>query len=44
MKVIEVIPYRSFREKIRIVKTVEGKAKIEIHKDYIYVERTEKGA
>lgn len=44
MKVIEVIPYRTFKEKLRIVKEHEGRGRIEIHSNYIYVERIEKGA
>jgi len=43
MRVIEVIPFKSFRQKMAIVKTYEGKARIEIHSNYIYVEHT-KGA
>ncbi|MDF2878612.1 MAG: hypothetical protein K0S30_1708 [Clostridia bacterium] len=37
MLVIEVIPYRSFKEKIRLTKLYK-KAKVIIYKTYIYVE------
>ena len=37
--VIEAIPYRNFKEKMAITKQFYGKAKIEIYKDYVYVER-----
>lgn len=44
LKVIEVIPFRSFKEKIKIVQQHEGKGKIEIYDNIVYIERTEKGA
>jgi hypothetical protein len=37
--VVEVIPYKSFRERLRITKTAKGKVTIE--KKYIIVERVE---
>jgi len=43
MRIIEAIPYRTFKEKVSIVKSYRGKAKIEIYSSYIYVEHT-KGA
>ena len=39
--VVEVIPYRSFKQKIQLVKRYIGKAKAEIYDTYIYVERIE---
>lgn len=36
---IEIINYRNFKEKMNITKKYRGKAKIEIYKDYVYVER-----
>lgn len=36
---IEIIGYRSFKEKMNITKKYRGKAKMEIYKDYVYVER-----
>lgn len=41
MIVVEAIPYRSFKEKIKIVKSNLGKGKIEVHKTIIYIERFE---
>ena len=41
MLVIEMIPYNSFREKLKITKENDGKARIEVFEDYIYVERRE---
>lgn len=35
---IEVIPYKTFKEKIRITKELKN-CKIEIHKDYILTEK-----
>lgn len=40
-QVVELIPYKSFKERLRIVQALVGKASIEIFKDYIYVERSE---
>ena len=37
--VIETEEYRSFKEKIAITQKYRGKAKMEIYKDYIYVEK-----
>ncbi|WP_291548031.1 hypothetical protein [Clostridium sp. HMP27] len=42
MIVIEVIPYRTFKEKIKLVKEHLGQGKIEVYKSYIYIEREEK--
>jgi len=39
MRVIEVIPYRTFKEKLQIVKDYEGKGKIEILRNIVYIER-----
>ena len=41
MIVVEVIPYCSFQEKIKITKENDGKARIEVFEDYIYIERRE---
>ena len=41
MLVIEMIPYNSFREKLKITKENDGKARIEVFEDYIYIERRE---
>ena len=41
MIVVEVIPYCSFQEKIKITKENDGKSRIEVFEDYIYVERRE---
>lgn len=38
MRVVEAIPYRSFKEKINIVKAHEGKGKVEILGNIVYVE------
>ena len=37
--VIEAIPYRNFKEQIAITKQFYGKAKMEIFKGYVYIER-----
>ena len=40
LKVIEFIPYKDFKEKLKLTKEYDGKAKIEIVEDkYMYVER-----
>ena len=39
MVVVEAIPFSTFKEKIAITKQFYGKAKIEIHKGYVYIER-----
>ena len=36
---VEVIPYKTFREGIKIVKELDGKGKIIIYSNYIYIER-----
>ena len=42
LKVIELIPYKDFEEKLKLTKEYDGKAKIEIVDDkYVYVERIE---
>jgi hypothetical protein len=40
-KVVELIPYSTFKERLKIIKEYDRKAKIEIFEDYIYIERTE---
>ena len=40
-KVVEIIPYSTFKERLKIIKEYDKKAKISIFEDYIYVERTE---
>lgn len=37
--IVEVIPFKTFKEKIAITKQFYGKAKMEIHKGYVYIER-----
>ena len=37
--IIEIIKYENFKDKLNITKKYRGKAKMEIYKDYIYVER-----
>lgn len=41
LKVVELIPYSTFKERLKIIKQYDKKAKIEIFEDYIYIERTE---
>ena len=41
LKVVELIPYSTFKERLNIIKQFDQKAKIEILDKYIYVERTE---
>ena len=41
LKVVELIPYSTFKERLKIVKEYDKKAKIEIFENYIYIERTE---
>ena len=35
---IEVIPYKTFKERLKIVKEYDKKARITIYKDYVYYE------
>lgn len=41
LKVVELIPYSTFKERLNIIKQFDQKAKIEIFEKHIYVERTE---
>ena len=41
LKVVELVPYSTFKERLKIIKQYDKKAKIEILENYIYVERTE---
>lgn len=41
LKVVELIPYSTFKERLKIIKQYDKKAKIEIFEEYIYIERTE---
>ena len=41
LKVVELIPYSTFKERLKIIKQYDQKSKIEIFEKYIYVERTE---
>ncbi|HIG0360424.1 TPA: hypothetical protein ACX96Z_002013 [Clostridium sporogenes] len=41
MIVVEVIPYRSFKHRLHLIKKYIGKAKIIVYDAYIYVERIE---
>jgi hypothetical protein len=44
--VVEVIPYRKFRERIRIVREVlkERPRVVEIHSKFVYIEREERAS
>lgn len=39
--VVQVIPYKTFKERLKLVKQYEGAAKIIIYDQYIYVEMKE---
>ena len=39
LTVVETIKYRTFKEKIDITKKYDGKAKIQIYDNYIYLEK-----
>lgn len=41
MIVVQVIPYKTFKERLQLVKKYEGKAKIIIYDQYIYIEMKE---
>lgn len=41
VRVVEIIPYNNFKEKIKITKQYDGKAYIKIYDNFIYVERYE---
>lgn len=41
MQVVEVIPFRTFRERLAIMKRILGTGYIEVEKNYIYLERLE---
>lgn len=41
-KIIECIPFRNFKEKIKITQKLDGKGKIEVWDGWIYFERIEK--
>lgn len=41
MLVVEVIPFRSFKERLQLVKRYIGKAQIIIYDTYVYIERIE---
>ncbi len=41
MQVVRVIPYKTFKDKLKIVKKYDGVAKIEIFNKYVYIEQTE---
>jgi len=38
---VESIPFKTFKERIRLVKALEKKAKIEICEGYLYIEYRE---
>ncbi|MZK54125.1 hypothetical protein [Clostridium beijerinckii] len=42
MIVIEVIPFKTFKERLQLVKEYERKGKIEVYSDYVYIEMHEK--
>lgn len=39
LKVIECIPYKDFKDKMRITKALDGKGRIEMWNGWIYFER-----
>ncbi|MHC1683708.1 MAG: hypothetical protein AB6733_12240 [Clostridiaceae bacterium] len=40
MKVVKAIPYKSFKQKVQIVKKLERKGyRVEVNTNYIYAER-----
>lgn len=39
MVIIEVIPYKTFRQRLQVIKEYDGKGKIIIYDHYIYIER-----
>lgn len=39
MLIIEVIPYKTFRERLQVTKEYDGRGKIIIYDQYIYIER-----
>ena len=41
LKVVELVPYSTFKERLKIIKQYDKKAKISIFEEYIYIERTE---
>ena len=41
LTIVETKEYRTFKDKLNITKKYDGKAKMEIYKDYIYVEKKE---
>ena len=41
LKVMELIPYSTFKEKLNITKQYDKSSKVEIFENYIYVERIE---
>lgn len=41
MQVVEVIFFKSFKERLQLMKRYIGKAYVEVYKDYIYIERME---
>ena len=38
MKIIQVIPFKNFKERIRIVKENIRNSKVIVYKDFVYVE------
>jgi len=38
MITIVIIPFKSFKERIRIMKKISAEAKIEVFKNYLYIE------
>lgn len=41
LKVVEFIPYSTFKERLNIIKQYDKSSKVEIFENYIYVERIE---
>lgn len=42
MIIIEVIPFKTFKERLRLVKEYERRGKVEVYSDYVYIEMNEK--
>ena len=41
LKIVELVPFSTFKEKLNIIKQFDKKAKIEIFEEYIIIERIE---
>lgn len=43
MIVIEVIPFKTFKERLQLVKEYDRKGRVRVYSNYVYVEIHEKG-